>query len=249
VRKSITAQELEAISEALGVTPNDLLGPQSLERDRNHSYQAAFPPPEQVRPTARVMGLPRPPTSVFVGRAADYEQLAEALSTDSEGVVIQAVCGMGGVGKSELVLQYAHRARERYRLVWWVTAETPQQVEAALADLARHLVPDAARQASTEEAAAWAVGWLRTHPGWLLVLDNVMDPGHITGLLGLLDGGHVLITSRRDVRWSGAAIAMHLDLLAPEAAAELIITISGHTTTAGWRTALASWRLHSPDPY
>ncbi|MFC4052484.1 tetratricopeptide repeat protein [Actinomadura syzygii] len=200
----------------------------------------SLPAPESVRPVARVVGLPRPATRVFVGRHDDYRRLEQVLAAAAGTVVVtQAVYGMGGVGKSELALQYADRARERYRAVWWVTAENPQQVEAGLAGLTRHLVQDAARAATTEDAAAWAVGWLRAHPEWLLVLDNVTDPAHVAGLLGCLEGGHALITSRRDVRWPGTTRTLQLGLLDPEAAAELITTISGQTAAGDRETASA----------
>ncbi|TDB82846.1 tetratricopeptide repeat protein [Actinomadura sp. KC216] len=200
----------------------------------------SLPAPETVRPVARIVGLPRPATPVFLGRHDDYQQLERKLATAGETVVVtQALYGMGGVGKSEMALQYAHRARARYEAVWWVTAESPQHVEAGLAELTRHLVQDAARAATTEEAAAWAVGWLRAHPGWLLLLDNVTDPTHVDELLGRLEGGHVLITSRRDVRWPGTTRTLRLGLLAPDPAAELITTITGLTTPEDRQTAAA----------
>lgn len=200
----------------------------------------SLPAPETVHPAARLVGLPRPATPVFLGRHDDYRRLEQVLTAADETVVVtQALYGMGGVGKSELALQYAHRARTRYEAVWWVTAESPQQVEAGLARLTHHLVQDAARAATTEDAAAWAVGWLRAHPGWLLLLDNVTDPTHVAGLLGRLEGGHALVTSRRDVRWPGTTHTLQLGLLDPGAATELITTITGHTTPDDRRTATA----------
>ncbi|MFC7730660.1 tetratricopeptide repeat protein [Actinomadura keratinilytica] len=199
---------------------------------------AAFPDPAQMRPAARVVGLPRPATPVFVGRQDALEQVERALAVADGVVVSQAFVGMGGVGKSELALQYAERARDRYRLVWWITAEASAQVDAGLAELARHLVPDAARAARAEEAAAWVCGWLRAHPGWLLVLDNVTRPSDVAGLLGRLEGGHVLITSRRDVRWPGRTATVRLDLLDPDASVELITAVTGRTTSADRRAAL-----------
>ncbi|WP_169806925.1 FxSxx-COOH system tetratricopeptide repeat protein [Actinomadura macra] len=198
----------------------------------------SLPAPETVRPAARIVGLPRPATPVFLGRHDDYRWLEQVLAAaDKTVVVTQALYGMGGVGKSEMALQYAHRARERYEAVWWITAESPEQVEAGLAALTHHLVQDAARAATTEDAAAWAVGWLRAHPGWLLLLDNVTDPTHVAALLGRLEGGHALITSRRDVRWPGTTRTLQLGLLDPAPAAELITTITGHTAPEDRQTS------------
>ncbi|MEU6039748.1 hypothetical protein ABZ801_30540 [Actinomadura sp. NPDC047616] len=70
----------------------------------NQVQAVPFPPPDRVRPAARVVGLPRPATAVFVGRDDAYRGLEQALAASVEVVVSQAVYGMGGVGKSELAL-------------------------------------------------------------------------------------------------------------------------------------------------
>jgi len=77
--------------------------------------------------------LPRPPASVFVGRADVLSRLERSLSAGASVVVTQAVFGLGGVGKSELALQHAYAHRHRYPLTWWITADEPGKVEAGLA--------------------------------------------------------------------------------------------------------------------
>ena len=52
-------------------------------------------------------------------------------------VVAQALYGLGGVGKTQLALEYAHRFMADYDLVWWVPAERAEETSRALADLAR----------------------------------------------------------------------------------------------------------------
>ena len=60
--------------------------------------------------------LPRPPARVFVGRASALRrQLRGVLAGDASAVVTQAVYGLGGMGKSELALQYASPARASTR--------------------------------------------------------------------------------------------------------------------------------------
>jgi hypothetical protein len=134
-------------------------------------------------PEGGLVGLPRPPRRVFVGRVEQLDELG-GLVKACGGVVIQAVHGLGGVGKSELALQYAHRHRIEYSLVWWVQAETPEAAEAGLAQLAFRLQPAVQVIATQAEAATWALAWLQCHDGWLLVLDNVEDRSLVEPLLG-----------------------------------------------------------------
>jgi hypothetical protein len=167
-------------------------------------------------PAAGVVGLPRRPSRVFVGRDDALDGLEEMLR-DGPGVIAQAVVGLGGIGKSELALQYADRHRGDYDLVWWIPAETADEIRAGLADLCRELCgrvgAAAAAQAPAPEAAAWALGWLATHDRWLVVFDNAEDVADLEPLLGKLRGGHVLVTSRRADGWEDIGTTLRLRVL------------------------------------
>ena len=180
------------------------------------------PHPAAVGLAGPVIGLPRRPARVFEGRDAALSVLARALDTRSGAVVTQAVYGLGGVGKSELALQYAYAHRRDYGLTWWITAASAGQLEAGLAQLAGRLCPVVAVAGTTSDAAGWAAGWLQAHQGWLLILDNVEELADIEPLLGQLGDGHVIVTSRRDTDWGRLADPVRLDVLTPAAAAQLL---------------------------
>jgi hypothetical protein len=125
--------------------------------------------------------LPGSASGVFVGRESELLELRALLTGGGTAAVTQqvsvrAIHGLGGVGKSTLALQYAHRYRDAYTLVWWVGAETAESIVSGLAGLAMALCPQWAGAVGPDERAAWAVLWLQEHEGWLLVFDNVEDP-------------------------------------------------------------------------
>ncbi|MFI6234834.1 FxSxx-COOH system tetratricopeptide repeat protein [Micromonospora sp. NPDC050784] len=171
----------------------------------------------------RLHNLPKPPIRLFVGRQDEFAELEEVMSAGS-GVICQAVHGLGGVGKTELALQYAHRWRERYLVRWWVTADSPAAIESGLAALTARLNPELVLTATAAEAAGWAVGWLQNQSGWLLVLDNVEQRSDVEPLLAQLDTGHLLITTRRDVNWETLVDGcLRLDMLDRESAVRLLL--------------------------
>ena len=185
------------------------------------------PHPAAVDLAGPVAGLPRRPVRVFEGRDAALGVLERALGARGGAVVTQAVYGLGGVGKSELALQYASAHGGEYGLVWWITAADAGQAEAGLAGLAGRLCPLVAVAGTTGDAAGWATGWLQAHDRWLLILDNVEDLADVEPLLGQLAGGHVIVTSRRDADWGRLADPVQLDILDPAAAAQILIRRTG----------------------
>ncbi|WP_128432709.1 tetratricopeptide repeat protein [Streptomyces cyaneus] len=177
-----------------------------------------------------------PLTELFVGRDAALDQLDAALAAPG-GVVLRAVSGLGGVGKSTLAARWAaHRATARLR--WWITADSPAAVDAGLAELACALQPGLAGlpvELQKERALAWLAG----HGDWMLVLDNVDQPDHIGPLLDRVPGqGRILVTTRRATGWHRLTTTLRLDVFDPEESVELftrILTHGGPRETDGAR--------------
>lgn len=160
----------------------------------------------------------------FTGRDGLLVSVRERLLTGSRAVV-QALHGMGGVGKTQLAIEYAHRFAGSYDRAWWVAAEQPTLIGDQFAALATELgciEPGA----GAEVVQRAVLGELRERGGWLLVFDNAEDPA---GLQDWLPGGggHVLITSRSH-NWAEVAVPVEIDVLArPESVAMLCERAAG----------------------
>ncbi|HEV8647844.1 MAG TPA: NB-ARC domain-containing protein [Actinomycetes bacterium] len=114
----------------------------------------------------------------FTGCADLLDQLHQRFSPGQAAAVVQTQAqtlhGLGGVGKTQLALEYAHRHAGDYDLVWWVAAEPPAAIPSQLVALARRLgLPEAAEQAETVHAL-WDA--LRQRERWLLIFDNAEHP-------------------------------------------------------------------------
>ena len=189
-------------------------------------------PPEAFVPAAEVEAPPgldnlpvRPAT--FVGRARELERLDTALSAGGGGqAVIQAVHGLGGIGKSTLATHWAATRPHGHAPVRWINADSPAAVQQGLADLATALQPALAKALTAEALAERGAQWLATHTGWLIVLDNVNDPADIAGLLARARGGRFLITSRLATAWTNATTVLRLDILDPDESLDLFTRIT-----------------------
>ncbi|WP_405595909.1 FxSxx-COOH system tetratricopeptide repeat protein [Streptomyces sp. NBC_01410] len=152
----------------------------------------------------------RPRHSWFTGRASVLDRLRDQLRGDTRSGqrFPQVLYGLGGVGKTQVAREYAHRFRADYDLVWWVEAEQPDRVVSSLAELAAELglrAGDVVAEAA--EAAVQALRRGEPYSRWLLIFDNVED---LDGALKLLPEetgpvsqgvyGHVLATCRNKPR-------------------------------------------------
>ncbi|MEO6888997.1 MAG: TIR domain-containing protein, partial [Ktedonobacteraceae bacterium] len=110
----------------------------------------------------------------FTGRDELLAMLHERLHTDtlSGQTLVLAISGLGGIGKTQVALEYAYRYRGDYSAVLWVTAETPEML---LADFIRFVEPlglSAHLEQGSGDLVSFVKDWLHQHRDWLLIFDN-----------------------------------------------------------------------------
>jgi tetratricopeptide (TPR) repeat protein/transcriptional regulator with XRE-family HTH domain len=125
-------------------------------------------------------------------------ELRKRLMAEHGGISLLAISGLGGIGKTQLALEYAHRYNKKYEAVLWVPADSPEHLSAALDQHARRLdVPEARkRQPNPDYLVNEVYHWLREHNNWLLILDNVEENVELDFLSSIRSRGHVLLTTR-----------------------------------------------------
>ncbi|ABW14129.1 putative ATP/GTP binding protein [Parafrankia sp. EAN1pec] len=183
------------------------------------------PDPAGAGPPPRVDGPPvgalPARNRLFTGRAGQLERIRRQLQAGP--VAVTALHGMGGVGKTQLALEYAHRHTGDYTLIWWIDAEQTTLLAEKIATLAR---PLGLPTTTVPETASGVLAALARRPGWLVVFDNAEHPTALAPWLPT-GPGHVLITSRNPA-WEHLAATVDVDLLPrPESVALLTHQLPG----------------------
>lgn len=184
----------------------------SIRRDASAASAEPLPVPRS--------GLPgRNPD--FIGRDRLLTAVRAALRDGMAALLPQSEFGMGGEGKSNLAVEYAHRHADDYDLVWWIPAEQATSARAALALLARQLgMPRSDDIKGTVDGVLRALRAGKPYGRWLLIYDNAQEPDQIVPLTPLsIDGPgpalgpgrHVLVTSR-DRSWERRASVVDVDV-------------------------------------
>lgn len=156
----------------------------------------------------------------FTGRETLLLTLRRALERRSKASVLpHALHGMGGVGKTQLSVEFAYRYADRYDIVWWIPAEQQSLVLKSLRRLGQRLgTPDTA---SLQQAASLVLDELASTPlRWLLIYDNANEPDDIAGLIPA-SGGHVILTSRNPT-WSDVWDPIEVDVFERVESIELV---------------------------
>jgi len=175
----------------------------------------ALPYPGGTRP--QILNIPGRNVN-FTGRDQDLRRLRQDLRASGVAVVLpQTILGLGGVGKTQVALEYAHRFRADYDIIWWMNCNQSQYVDASLADLGQRirLVFGAAllEEGGVTELAQQVLNFLREgfpDKRWLLIYDNAEEIDEVKDLLPS-GGGHVLITSRNEA-WNALGNSLKVDV-------------------------------------
>ncbi len=134
----------------------------------------------------------------FTGREATLSELHQLLMTTRTASLTQpqAMSGLGGIGKTQVALEYAYRYGEEYQAVLWVRAESREVLILDFAALAPLLSLPEQHAHDHGQAIDAVKKWLASLSCWLMILDNVEDLRVVSDFIPLTAQGHVLLTTR-----------------------------------------------------
>ena len=223
------------LDQELGVQPGPAL--QDLHRQILAADPTLTPPPAATQTARRVRQLPVPP-QIFTGRTRELAALDQA--RDASTVVISAIDGMAGIGKTALAVHLAHRIADRYphgQLFIDMHGHTPGMTPREPADALDHLLRAlglAGKEipADLEDRAALYRTRLADQK-MLILFDDAVSESQVAPLLPGSPGCLVLITSRHRLAGLDHTHTLSLDTLPAPDAASLFVQTAGEGRLRG----------------
>lgn len=141
----------------------------------------------------------------FCGRVRELDAIAAHLKKTENGCIHSAICGLGGVGKTSLAVEFLCRNEGEYPGgIFWISGEDNNLFQRSLSDTARQI---GTFENDFSDSLSRTLDWLRRREElWCLVVDNLDELTMSSDMRKLLTGhwkytarGHIIITTRREM--------------------------------------------------
>lgn len=180
---------------------------------------------------AKKDNLPFARNRLFTGRVKLLKYLNETVQNNFMATLTStSLKGIGGIGKTQLALEYAYQYYEQYQYILWVSADGEEVLKKSIADLSSLLqLPDTLL---LEDKIKAVQHWLANHSGWLLIVDNAETLKHmdlVSTFFSFHAQGAIIITTRTESpgRFSKS---IPVDLFSPIEGGEFLQKRTGRET-------------------
>jgi tetratricopeptide (TPR) repeat protein len=160
----------------------------------------------------------------FTGQDDLLDQLTRMLQNEQQIALTQpyAISGLGGIGKTQLVLEYAYRHRQDYHAVFWSQADTRENLIASFVAIASLLDLPQKDEKDQMIIVESVKTWLKGRAGWLLILDNADELALVKEFIPPAFRGHLLLTTRAR-SLGGLAQSLEVETMDSEMGALLLL--------------------------
>ena len=181
----------------LSPTPSQSPAPSALVAEHakhvEHAKLIVATPPED---SSVLWNVPYQRNTFFTGRKYVLNAVYEAFCSEKAANQIQALSGLGGIGKTQIALEYAYRYHSEYRVILWLRGDTREKMFSDIVAMAALLNLKEQYNQEPQQVVEAVRSWLRKNTKWLLIIDNIEDFKLVRAILPAMARGHTLLTTR-----------------------------------------------------
>lgn len=176
--------------------------------------------------------IPYPRNRFFTGREEILTRLHDMLGQEKAVKQAQslALSGLGGMGKTQIALEYAYQYAQEYAAIFWIASETSESILSSCTAIA-HILNLTELHDSDQQKLIDAVSrWLTTHRDWLLIMDNVEEIALMKNFLPAARNGSLVLTTRMQAL-GGLAPVLGLERMTTEEGISLLLRWTHQSTS------------------
>ena len=194
-------------------------------------YQWIFPRKAGIYDLPKFWYMPRRRNPHFSGREKEIMNLHASLLSSGKLAITQArpELASGGIGKTELAVEFAYRVTDEYSLIWWIDAESKYTIESAYRHLAQDLKLLRGKEYDQRSITSHVKEWLEKNEGWLLIFDNAESEEALTQYLPKDAKGRMLFTTHKKDWDVSIAPTFPLDVFTLDEAVDFLLKREGST--------------------
>jgi tetratricopeptide (TPR) repeat protein len=132
----------------------------------------------------------------FTGKDGVLAEIHNAFESGNTISLTQVITGLGGIGKTQAALEYAFRYGSKYKVIWWVSAETEATILNSYKHFSDKLQLSNGQQQDSDAIMNSVIAWMDTHEKWLFIYDNLDTLTIDNRWWPRNNRGNILITTR-----------------------------------------------------
>lgn len=174
----------------------------TIEEEKKNEFLGGQPP------QSLLWNIPYQKHPNFVGR----DELLLTIEKNLIEYPEQILTGLGGVGKTQLAVEYSFKNKEKYNIIWWIRAKNETTILSDFKELCKELGLPVKNQKGEHILTSVLKKWMQTNDKWLLIFDNIEDLDLYKKYISTNPKGHIIVTTRRQ----DSVNSLLIDILKPE---------------------------------
>ncbi|MCT4563542.1 MAG: FxSxx-COOH system tetratricopeptide repeat protein [Maledivibacter sp.] len=167
-----------------------------VDETKRRRVASGFPGLYNEKSSKKILNLKFRRNRHFSGRGNILKSIKDKFDNQIDSDKVFILTGLGGVGKTQIALEYIFRFQENYEVVWWIESEDSSTIIKSYNSLLIKLGFVDKEIEDVNEVVLMISEWASQNSNWLFVYDNASNFDELYDYIPVTQSGNILITSR-----------------------------------------------------